>query len=69
METLKKYWWLFLLIPIGGYLVYVYYRSKKEVNDSLKKARQAKADYALAKEIDIELEPLTENGTDKVNKS
>ena len=32
METLKKYLWLFLLIPIGGYLVYVYYRSKKEVN-------------------------------------
>lgn len=69
METLKKYWWLFLLIPIGGYLVYVYYRSKKEVNESLKKARQAKADYALAKQVDMELEPLTENGTDKVNKS
>lgn len=68
METLKKYWWLFLLIPIGGYLVYVYYRSKKEVNDSLKKARQAKADYALAKEVDLEIEPML-NGTDKVNQS
>lgn len=68
METLKKYWWLFLLIPIGGYLVYVYYRSKKEVNEGLKKARQAKADYALAKEIDTEMNPLL-NGVDKVNQS
>jgi len=68
METLKKYWWLFLLIPIGGYLVYVYYRSKKEVNESLKKARQAKADYALAREVDLEIEPML-NGTDKVNQS
>jgi hypothetical protein len=68
METLKKYWWLFLLIPIGAYIVYVYYRSKKEVNDSLKKARQAKADYALAKEVDAEMKPLL-NGTDTVNQS
>lgn len=68
METLKKYWWLFLLIPIGGYLVYVYYRSKKEVNEGLKKARQAKADYALAREVDLEIEPML-NGTDKVNQS
>jgi hypothetical protein len=68
METFKKYWWLFLLIPIGGYIVYVYYRSKKEVNEGLRKARQAKADYALAKEVDQEIEPLL-NGTDTINKS
>ncbi len=68
METLKKYWWLFLLIPIGGYLVYVYYRSKKEVNEGLKKARQAKADYALAKQVDLEIEPLM-NGTSTIDKS
>ena len=68
METLKKYWWLFLLIPIGGYLVYVYYRSKKEVNEGLKKARQAKADYALVKQVYNETESIL-NGTDQVNKS
>lgn len=68
METLKKYWWLFLLIPIGGYLVYVYYRSKKEVGESMKRARQAKADYALVKQVDTETESIL-NGTDQVNKS
>jgi hypothetical protein len=63
MENLKKYWWLFLLIPIGGYLLYVYFRAKNEVNDSLKKARQAKADYALIKNI----EPEGDDGDTKVS--
>lgn len=49
METLKRYWWLLLLIPIGIYLIYVANRAKKEVNDSLQKARDAKAAKALLK--------------------
>lgn len=62
METLKKYWWLFLLVPIAAYIVYVYYRAKKEVNDSAAKARAAKADYAALKRED-----KIENGTDNQN--
>ena len=54
METLKKYWWLFLLIPIGAYLIYVYYRAKDEVNDSLKKAREAKEAKRIARLMDEE---------------
>ncbi len=54
METLKKYWWLLLLIPIGAYLIYVYYRAKDEVNVSLKKAREAKEAKRLARLMDEE---------------
>lgn len=67
METLKKYWWLFLLIPIGAYLIYVYYRAKGEVNDSLKKAREAKEAKRLARLYDEEellTKELPNNGTD-----
>jgi hypothetical protein len=60
METLKKYWWLFLLIPIGFYVLYVYYRAKNEVNDSLKKARAAKEDKRILKISETE----TDNGGD-----
>ena len=54
METLKKYWWLFLLAPIGLYLIYVYYRAKSEVNASAARARQAKADKAILKTFEPE---------------
>lgn len=49
MEALKKYWWLLLLLPIAIYIIYVANRAKKEVNDSLQKARDAKAAKALLK--------------------
>lgn len=49
METLKKYWWIFLLAPIGLYLVYVYYRAKSEVNASAARAREGKAIKAILK--------------------
>lgn len=67
METLKKYWWLFLLIPIGAYLIYVYFRAKGEVNDSLKKAREAKEAKRLARLYDEEEllnQELPSNGRD-----
>lgn len=49
MEALKKYWWLLLLLPIAVYIIYVANRAKKEVNDSLQRARDAKAAKALLK--------------------
>ena len=63
METLKKYWWLFLLIPIALYIVWVYYRAKKEVNESTKKAREAKAAYAAERKTsEVETKTEQENG-------
>ena len=38
-----------MLIPVGIYLIYVANRAKKEVNDSLQRARDAKAAKALLK--------------------
>lgn len=49
METVKKYWWLLLLIPIGVYLLYVSMRAKKEVATNMQKVRDAKAEKAILK--------------------
>ncbi len=49
METLKKYWFLFLLVPVVLYVVYLWMKDNKSTNDSLAKAREAKAAYALIK--------------------
>jgi len=54
METLKKYWWLLLLVPIGANLIYVYYRAKDEGGDSLKKAREAKKAKRIARQREEE---------------
>lgn len=60
MEALKKYWWLLLLLPIGIYIIYVANRAKEEVNDSLQKARDAKAAKALLKAL-LKTETETES--------
>ena len=62
METLKKYWWIFLLLPIGVYIIYVYYRAKGEVNQTMAKVRQAKADKAM-----LATEPETETLDGRIN--
>jgi len=60
MEIVKKYWWLILVGPVL-YIIYIFYKSSQEAkNDSLAKARQAKADYALLKKV----EPDTNAGDD-----
>jgi len=64
METLKKYWWLFLLVPIAIYILYVYYRAKDEVNQSTARARAAKADKAILRT----LEPETNGGDNRESK-
>lgn len=61
MEQLKKYWWLILVGPVL-YIAYILFKASNEAkNDSLAKARQAKADYALLKKV----EPETNAGTDQ----
>lgn len=39
------------MLPIGIYIIYVANRAKEEVNDSLQKARDAKAAKALLKAL------------------
>jgi hypothetical protein len=56
METIKKYWWLFLLMPIGVYLIWVYYKAKNEVNASTARAREAKAVKKMLSEIEVDNE-------------
>jgi len=65
LEALKKYWWLFLLIPIGCYLLYVSLRAKKEVAASMQKARDAKAEKAILKTV--ETETVQDAGSDQGN--
>ena len=51
MEAVKKYWWLILVGPVL-YIAYILFKASNEAkNDSLAKARQAKADYALLKTV------------------
>jgi membrane protein required for beta-lactamase induction len=51
MELVKKYWWLILVGPVL-YIAYILFKASNEAkNDSLAKARQAKAEYALAKTL------------------
>jgi hypothetical protein len=63
METLKKYWFLFLLVPVVGYVIYLWMKENKEVNNSTAKAREAKATYAAIRKLD-ETETQNYNGRD-----
>jgi len=61
MENLKKYWWLFLLVPVVLYMVYIMSKENgKAKPGSPEYARQAKADKAILKEVEKE----TTNGGD-----
>jgi preprotein translocase subunit SecG len=60
METLKKYWWLLLVLPIVAYFVYAYISAKTEKDDQLAKAREAKAVKKLVKEVEAETNTETE---------
>lgn len=54
METFKKYWWVFLLVPVVIYFFYKYYQARQEVVDSAARARQAKAEKAILRQVDSE---------------
>lgn len=52
METIKRYWWLFLLLPVVGYFLWVWYQSKNEAAESTKRAREAKEIKRVIREAD-----------------
>jgi hypothetical protein len=62
METLKKYWPLFLLVPVVAYIGYSIWKDSQTKSDGAAKAREAKAaKAALKNEVDTELTAI-ENG-------
>jgi hypothetical protein len=63
MEFVKKYWWLVLIGP-ALYVIYIFYKSSQDAkNDSLAKARQAKADYALLKKVEPDTDARNDQTT------
>ena len=63
METVKKYWWLALVLPIVGYFVWEYIKSKNDLGSKMEKVREAKAIKAIIKET----EPETNLSDDRTN--
>jgi hypothetical protein len=55
METVKKYWWLALVLPIVGYFVWEYIKSKNDLGSKMEKVREAKAIKAIIKETEPEI--------------
>lgn len=68
METLKKYWWLILILPVVAYLFYITMKQSngKPVPGSPEYARQAKAVKAALKQVE-ETETTESNGGDNTN--
>jgi len=58
METIKRYWWLALIIPIVGYFLWVWYSEKNKAATTLAKAREAKAEKKIIQ--DLEQTPETD---------
>lgn len=52
METIKRYWWLALVIPIVGYFLWVWYSEKNKAAATLAKAREAKAEKKIIQELE-----------------
>jgi hypothetical protein len=52
METLKRFWWLFLVVPIVGYFLWVYYQEKNKASATLAKAREAKEQKKIIQELE-----------------
>lgn len=50
MENVKKYWYVFLLLPVVLYVGYIVLRARM-VNAEMEKVRRAKADKALTREL------------------
>lgn len=50
MESLKKYWFIWLALPVVLYVGYIVLRSRM-VSTQMEKVRQAKADKSLLKEL------------------
>jgi len=55
METIKKYWWLVFVLPIAGYFVWEYIKSKNDLGSKMEKVREAKAIKAIIKETEPEI--------------
>lgn len=71
METLKKYWPLFLLLPVAIYVGYKVWQENQKVNDSTAKAREAKLLKStlakLEKETDEEAKVLSNGASHSTN--
>lgn len=52
METIKRYWWLALVIPIVGYFLWVWYSEKNKAAATLARAREAKAEKKIIQELE-----------------
>ncbi len=52
METLKKYWPIFLLLPVVAYIAFTIWKDSQSKNESIAKAREAKAEKALLRKLD-----------------
>jgi hypothetical protein len=64
MDTIKKYWWLILVLPVVGYFVWEYIKSKNDIGSKMEKVREAKAIKAIIK---TEPEPETVGTDDRTN--
>jgi hypothetical protein len=62
MNTIKNYWWLILVLPVVGYFVWEYIKSKNDIGDKMEKVREAKAIKAIMK-----IEPETIQNDDRTN--
>jgi len=63
-ETLKKYGWLLLVIPIAGVFTYSFFKERKAIKAQMKKVRSAKADIAILKSTQEHGEIETKNNGD-----
>lgn len=61
METVKKYWWLFFVLPIAGYFAYKFITSRINVHKEMERVREAKAEKKAIQDAINDLENVREN--------